>query len=498
MTVDEAAAMDVSVAQDGGVMKVVKRAGPDPDDKPWKGDRVTVHYTGTLEADGSKFDSSVDRGDKFQFNLGKQEVIKGWDMGVATMVRGEVAVFTIKSNYAYGDMGSPPKIPGGATLVFEVELFDFSGEDITKDKDKGITKRIKVEGEGFDHPNDGGMATIDYVAYHGKRQFDSAQDLSFVIGEGQDHNLPIGLERALEKMKRGEKAYIQVSSGQYNFGKAGCPKFEIPGGDSTVLSYDVYLKSFERAKESWQLVGDQKLEQARIYKEKGTVFFKAAKVEMAANKYRKVIDLLEHEISLKDEKEEERKVLLQAGRLNLAMCKLKGGEWIEARDLCSKVLDENTGAEGGKAKAFFRRGEAQIQLKDYALARDDFRQCLELDPENKAAKNKVTVCNQLIKSQKDKEKRMYAKMFDKFAEIDAKKEREKQKAQKPLEINEWSTNANGGQGQGHSMMDSLKVTGDVEMNLDLDAELKKQEDKDKAAAAAEEAAAEAEAASSSS
>ena len=96
---------------------------------------------------------SVDRGEKFQFNLGKQEVIKGWDQGVATMARGETAVFTITSKYAYGEMGSAPKIPGHATLVFEVQLFDFEGEDITKDKDKGITKRIRQAGQGFDQPN---------------------------------------------------------------------------------------------------------------------------------------------------------------------------------------------------------------------------------------------------------------------------------------------------------------------------------------------------------
>ena len=61
-------------------------------------------------------------------------------------------MFTILSDYAYGDVGSPPRIPGGATLTFEVELFEFEGEDISPDKDKSITRRIKTA-EGFDHSN---------------------------------------------------------------------------------------------------------------------------------------------------------------------------------------------------------------------------------------------------------------------------------------------------------------------------------------------------------
>ena len=65
----------------------------------------------------------------------------------------EIIMFTILSDYAYGDVGSPPRIPGGATLTFEVELFEFEGEDISPDKDKSITRRIKTAGEGFDHPN---------------------------------------------------------------------------------------------------------------------------------------------------------------------------------------------------------------------------------------------------------------------------------------------------------------------------------------------------------
>ncbi|KAI9189875.1 Peptidyl-prolyl cis-trans isomerase fpr2 [Blastocladiella emersonii ATCC 22665] len=87
-----------------------------------KGDRLSMHYRGTLFADGSEFDASYNRNQPFDFVLGAGQVIKGWDQGLLGMCVGEKRKLVIPPHLGYGAGGSPPVIPPAATLVFEVEL----------------------------------------------------------------------------------------------------------------------------------------------------------------------------------------------------------------------------------------------------------------------------------------------------------------------------------------------------------------------------------------
>lgn len=108
-----------TVTTDSGLQYIVIRPGEGP--RPQSGQQVRVHYTGWL-TDGSKFDSSIDRGDPFAFPLGQGRVIRGWDEGVALMQVGEKRRLIIPPQLGYGERGAGGVIPPGATLIFDVEL----------------------------------------------------------------------------------------------------------------------------------------------------------------------------------------------------------------------------------------------------------------------------------------------------------------------------------------------------------------------------------------
>lgn len=406
---------DITPKKDGGVLKLVKREGTGAE-LPMTGDKVFVHYVGTL-LDGTPFDSSRERGEKFSFEIGKGQVIKAWDLGVATMKVGELSQLICKPEYAYGTAGSPPKIPPNATLVFQVELFEFHGEDITENEDGGIVRRIITKGQGYSKPNEGAVVEVTVEGSCEGRVFEQ-RELKFELGEGESLGLPPGVEKALMAMEEGEESLFNIKP-KYGYGDAGNAKYNISSG--ATLQYKIKLTAFEKAKESWEMNSNEKLEQSAIVKEKGTQYFKEGKYKQASVQYKRIVSWLEHETGLADEEEQKAKALRLAAYLNLAMCYLKLQEPSTAKENCDKALELDKANE----KALFRRGEALYAMKEFDSARGDFQQVIQLYPANKAAKSQVALCQKQIKAQHEKDKQLYANMFQKFAERDAKKEADK-------------------------------------------------------------------------
>lgn len=184
-----------------------------------------MHYTGTLDSDGTQFDSSRDRGDPFTFTLGQGQVIKGWDASVATMKKGERSTVIIRGDYGYGETGSPPKIPANATLRFDIELLSWrSSKDITGDG--GVIRTVLQEGSGWQNPGQDDELTVKYTvfAHDGDEKKEGAlyttpeDGITIVLSRAADAGQPSppffcrALDVALPKMKKGEQSRLKVAA----------------------------------------------------------------------------------------------------------------------------------------------------------------------------------------------------------------------------------------------------------------------------------------------
>uniref|UniRef100_A0A3Q3XHZ4 peptidylprolyl isomerase n=1 Tax=Mola mola TaxID=94237 RepID=A0A3Q3XHZ4_MOLML len=400
--------IDVTPNKDQGVIKVVKCQGLDGD-RPMIGDKVTVHYTGRL-LNGKKFDCSRDRKEPFCFNVGKGQVLKAWDIGVLSMQRGEVCTLLCKPEYAYGSAGNPNKIPPSSSVVFEMELLKFEGEMLTDDG--GILRRIKVKGDGYTNPNDGAKVDVHLEGRCGSRLFD-CRDVSFIVGEAEDKGIPLGVDRAMDKMQKGECCVLHLKP-KYGFGSEGKPEYKI-GPDKDII-YEVTLKDFERAKESWEMDLNEKLDLAAGVKHKGNQYFKAGRHYQAIIQYQRILSWLEMECGTGIEQQKLIQDFILISHLNLALCYLRIKDLSQVVENCNKVIDLDESNE----KALFRRGEARLLRNEFSLAMADFQQVLQVNPSNRAARTQISICQCKIKEHHEQDKRTYANMFQKFAEWDAK------------------------------------------------------------------------------
>ncbi|KAE8699558.1 70 kDa peptidyl-prolyl isomerase [Hibiscus syriacus] len=205
---DEAPIMKVGEEKEIGKQGLKKKLVKEGEgwDNPESGDEVEVHYTGTL-LDGTKFDSSRDRGTTFKFTLGQVGNSSDW---YKTMKKGENAIFTIPPELAYGEPGSPPTIPPNATLKFDVELLSWSSvKDICKDG--GLFKKILTEGEKWENPKDLDEVLVNYEAkLEDGTVVSKADGKEFTVKDG--HFCP-ALAKAVKTMKKGRRMKGKPAAG---------------------------------------------------------------------------------------------------------------------------------------------------------------------------------------------------------------------------------------------------------------------------------------------
>ncbi len=234
-----------AITTDSGLQYIEIEKGSGPQPQP--GEVVSVNYTGWL-SDGSKFDSSYDRGEPFQFALGQGMVIPGWDEGVSMMHQGGKAKLIIPPELAYGPQGAGSVIPPNSTLTFEVELVSIRpgspaaptevSESDYVTTDSGLKYYDIQVGDG-PAPQAGEIVSIDFTGWltDGTKigsSIDTGQPVVFPLGQGQV--IP-GWDEGVASMKVGGKRQLVIPA-DLAFGEQGASGV-IPPNATLILEVEL-------------------------------------------------------------------------------------------------------------------------------------------------------------------------------------------------------------------------------------------------------------------
>jgi len=394
--------------------KIIKEGtGQRPTDRA----EVKVHYTGRL-LDGTEFDSSKKRNEPFTFKLGRGQVIKGWEKGVATMRVGEHAILTCSPEYAYGERGSPPTIPPNATLEFEVELLSFDNTQKVTD-DGCVKKSIQQTGEGYNRPNDFATCTIKYTGRvkGSEKPFVDHSSEAVTVHLTQDTSLIWGLEEGVKNMLKGERSILFVSP-MYGFGTRGDESLGAPPNFD--LEFDVELLNFEKGKESFEMDYEGKRDRMKTLKDCGNAHFKLGiALDRAIKVYQKAINMFQYEDSLEDAQKNDIHALKVACISNVAVCKLKQG-------LIEEVVHQATAGlniQPRHVKLLYLRGLAHNRQNQLVEAERDLKLAHEIDSKNVEVLRELRTLQSKQRAIKDKEKNLFGGFFNKVRLVSEEEEK---------------------------------------------------------------------------
>jgi len=378
-----------AMTEDRGILKWVLREAPEDAETPENDVKIRAHYTGMLSKDGKKFDSSVDRGDFFEFNVGQGKVIKGWDQGFITMKVGEKAVLRLAPDYAYGEAGSPPNIPPNSSLDFVVELVAILDFDELYDCDSQVLKKVLVKTDEWKTGKPAGTVKVTYTGRVG-----SATGKVFMEGKEEDIAIPYDEEfegkgsdpdhphcrafyKAISNVTQGGKNRFKcLNHPAWTYGPEEAKKLDIPT-DADIF-FDVECHKLDNPKGSWELDPQEKIDLSKADKEKANAFFKKGKIKIASKLYTDISNRLTDDSKFSEDQKKAMEPLLVSVLSNLALVSLRKKEYKEAEEHCDKALAK----EKSNVKLLYRRAQARFNRENWEDALTDLVKALEVDPKN--------------------------------------------------------------------------------------------------------------------
>lgn len=409
---DDGEWIDISEGKDGLLLKKILTPPAEGALSAKSGDKVEVHYTGTLTEDGTKFDSSRDRDDTFKFDLGKGRVIKGWDVGVATMKIGERAILRCAATpYGYGDTGSGAKIKGGASLDFDVELIGFedqSWEEHYQKDLKGIKKKYLNDDDiasKWEHASFGAKITLSY------RGMVNEKDAPFVEKEkveslgGDDDSMENIVNQLANWTPKGGKVLYKVP---FDLVGTGSVPAEVASANPSFVFYEIHVHDYEEVPSMGDMTREQKNARGQDMKTKGNERYKQGKYEIALNYYKASNDTChDYELDKMDDGEEKDncKALRATNYNNMAMVCLKMKDYEHVHEYGKKVLEH----EGKNAKALARIGQAYYERNDFERSLEHFQKALEVSPDTKLYKSYTKRIEAILRKREKKGNRKHGK-----------------------------------------------------------------------------------------